>query len=131
MDQRIRSIVQDLRKLGSSEAATWLMAQYPADDRRAGEALLIIAHLSWMKPDQIRLAEYYLQGLPFATARPYEVFASFMEISRLIAIMRPYVLKSERKDLFLYHVGPVLTQAAKSPRNQDIVKNFLEELKTS
>ncbi|MCA3081003.1 MAG: hypothetical protein ING71_19725 [Rhodocyclaceae bacterium] len=131
MDQRIRSLVQDLRKLGSNKAATWLIKEYPADGGRSGDAILMIGHLSWKKSDQIRLAEHYLQGLPFATARPYEVFASFMEISRLIEIMRQYILKSDRKDLFLYHVGPVLTEAAKSTRNQDIVQNFLEELKTS
>lgn len=129
MDQRLRSIVSDLREKGSNEAASWLMEHYPTGNGGAGEALTIIAHLSWKKADQVRLAEYYLSGMPFASARPYEVFASFMNVPSLIEIMRKYVPSGDRKQLFEYHAGPVLTRAAKTPVDRDAVQNFLEEVK--
>lgn len=79
MDERLRSVVSDLREKGSGEAANWLMEHYPVGGANSGEAFTIIPHLSWKRADQVRLAEYYLSGMPFAHAQPYEVFASFMQ----------------------------------------------------
>jgi len=129
MDERLRSIVRDLRKKDSSEAANWLMEHYPAGGPNSGEALKIISHLSWKKADQVRLAEKYLSGVPFADARAYEVFASLMKLPRLIEIMRKYIPRGDRRQLFEYHVAPVLRRAAKTPEDEKAVQSFLAEVR--
>ncbi|WP_338697437.1 hypothetical protein V5279_11710 [Bradyrhizobium sp. 26S5] len=129
MDERVRSIVTDLRSKSSSEAADWLMKHYPVGSTGAGEAITIVQHLSWKKSDQTRLAEYYLSGIPFASARPYEVFASFMQTRRLVDIMRKHIPNNDRKQLLEYHAGPVLTRAAKTPEDHEAVQSFLAEVR--
>ncbi len=129
MDERLRMIVSDLRNRVSGEAADWLTEHYPVDSPNSGEAFTIISHLSWKSPDQQRLADYYLSGLPFASARPYKTFASFMRVTLLIETLRKYLPTDERKQLFEYHVAPVLKQAAKTPEDQEAVKSFLAEVK--
>lgn len=130
MDQRLRALVSDLRKLSSSEAADWIMEKYPSGGMNSGEAMTIISHLSWKKPDQFRLAEHYISALPFANARPYEVFASFMQVPRLIDILKKRIPSDDRgKQLLEYHAAPVLTRAAKTPEDHEAVRGFLAELK--
>ena len=129
MDERLRTVVSDLRNKGSSEAADWLTEHYPAGGANSGEAFTIISHLSWKKPDQQRLADHYLSSLPFASARPYEVFASFMKVPLLIEIMRKYLPLGDRRQLFEYHAAPVLTRAAKTPEDREAVDSFLAEMK--
>ena len=130
MDQRLASLASDLRKMSSSEAAEWLIDRYPVGSAGWGEAITIMPHRSWKKADQVRLARHYLSRLPYANAKPYEVFASFMKISRLVDILRENTPNSawDRK-LLEYHVGRVLAQAIKKPEDREIVENFISELK--
>jgi hypothetical protein len=120
----------DLRKMSSGEAADWLMTHYPADSENVGEALNIAFHLSWKKADQLRLAEHYLTRLPFASARPYEVFASILPVHRLVAVLKERMPADEaRRDLLRYLAGPVLTRAVKTARDQEAVQAFMSEVK--
>ena len=130
MDERLRSVVNDLRKKSSSEAADWLMQQYPGGSFGSGGAMIILAHLSWKRADQARLAEHYLSDLPFAHARPYETFASFMKVRYLVDIMWKHIPSdSQRQQLLEYHAAPVLNRAAKTAEDREAVRRFLEELK--
>lgn len=129
MDERLKAVLSDLRNKGSSEAADWLIGHYPAGGANSGEAFTIISHLSWKRSDQQRLADHYLSGLPFASARPYEVFASFMKVPLLIEIMRKYLPTGDRRQLFEYHAAPVLTRAAKTPEDREAVDSFLADVK--
>ena len=130
MDERLRSVVNDLRKKSYSEAAGWLIQQYPAGSPRSGEAIVILAHLSWKRAEQVRLAEHYLSDLPFAHARPYETFASFMKVRYLVDILRKHIPSDrQRKQLLEYHAAPVLNRAAKTTEDREAVRRFLEELK--
>lgn len=132
MDQRLRSAVNDLRKMGSSEAADWLMAHYPVDSGSAGEALIMASHLSWKKADQLRLADHYLSKLPFASARPYEVFASMLPVHRLVAILKDRIPSEEAdRDLLWYYAGPVLTRAAKTAQDHEAVQALMSEVNAS
>ena len=132
MDQHLRSAVNDLRNMSSSDAADWLMVHHPVDSKSAGEALIIASHLSWKKADQLRLADYYLSKLPFASARPYEVFASMLPIHKLIAILRDKMPNEEAdRDLLWYHAGPVLTRAAKTTQDHEAVQTLMSEVSTS
>ncbi len=69
MDEEHRALLDTLRRLPSTQAADWLLANHPVGSGRRGEAILRIVHLSWARPDQIRLARHYLRALPFANAR--------------------------------------------------------------
>lgn len=130
MDQRLRSITSDLRKKNSSDATDWLLERYPIDGADWYEALTIIPHLSWKNADKVRLADFYLTRMPFASSQPYEAFASFIGLPRLIDIIRKYVPSDDRKkDLLEYHLAPVLRRAAKTAEDQAAVQTFLLELK--
>jgi hypothetical protein len=132
MDQELRSLVGDLRRKSSREAADWLMDHYPAGSTNWGKAITILVHLSWKRAEQVRLANHYLSRLPFASAKPYEAFASFMRVSRLIGILRQNVPSNDRdRGLLEYHVGPVLVRAAKTPADHEAVRRFMSELKAT
>jgi hypothetical protein len=132
IDERLRLILSDLRKKGSSEVADWLMQHYPAGSLGSGEAIILLAHLSLKRADQARLAEHYLSRLPFASARPYETFASFMQVRQLVQIMRKYVPDDQQgKQLLEYYAAPVLNRAAKNAEDHEAVQRFLAELKTT
>jgi hypothetical protein len=77
----------------------------------------------------VRLAEHYVSRMPFASPRPYEVFASFMKVPRLIDVMRKYVPSDDRKQLFEYLAAPVLARAAKTPKDREAVQSFLAEVR--
>lgn len=132
MDERQREICDHLRQLSSSDAATWLMEQFPTGASNWGEALIAMPHRSWEKPEQIRLANYYLAKIPYASARGYEAFASFMSIARLISVLGQHVpLAADDKRLLAYHLTPVLRRKAISDSDQALVRSFLDELGTS
>jgi hypothetical protein len=129
MDEKQREICAHLRELQSSEAASWLMAHYPTSSSHWGEALVVMPHRSWEKRDQIRLAKYYLSRIPFASARGYEVFASFMSVKNMIAVIRNYIPPiSEDKKLLAYHIAPVLRRKAESDKDLAIVGSLLDAL---
>ncbi|MGN6580430.1 MAG: hypothetical protein ACTHJ1_10675 [Bordetella sp.] len=131
MNKTIEPIVDDLRKMTSNEAAEWLIERYPIGSAKWGDAIVIMAHLSWKKADQIRLADHYLSRLPFASAKPYEVFASFMKVSRLVDILRKNApVGTADRSLLEYHAGPVLMRAAQTPEDREMVENFRLELNT-
>jgi hypothetical protein len=118
--------------LSSAEAADAILERYPAGSLYYGEAFLIISHLSLRRPDQVRLARYYLQRLPFANQKPYEAFASQMSIPLLITILREYTPTDTRKrELFVYHARPTLESAAKSMKDAEVVSSFFADLKSS
>lgn len=115
--------------MSSGEAADWLMAHYPADSEKIGEALNIVSHLSWKKADQRRLAEHYLSRLPFASSRPYQALASIMPVHRLVAVLKERIPDDESdRDLLRYLVGPVLTRAVKTAQDEEAVQAFMSEV---
>lgn len=129
MDEKQRAICAHLRELQSSEAAGWLMERYPTSSCNWGEALLFMPHRSWKKADQIRLANYYLSKLPFASAHGYEAFASFMSVANFIAVIQDRIPEdAEDKKLLKYFLAPVLRRKAKSAKDVDDINSFLDAL---
>ena len=129
MDRKLIAQSSILRKMGSDDAADWLMDQYPIERPDYGNAIILLAHRSWKKRDQIRLADYYFQKIPFANSRPYEVFASFMSTSNLIKMLRKHLPNSTSDlDLLVYHLEPILRKKSRETSKNDIVDRFLEEL---
>lgn len=118
-----------LRKLSSEDAATWLMENYPVGNLNSADMCFLMGHRSWKKPEQIQLAKYYLSKTPFANAKPYEVFASFMSIANLATIMLEYVpVTAAHRNILAYHLEPILKQRQKSAADQVAISRLLIEL---
>lgn len=131
MNDIIKKQIVIIKLMDSEDAATWLMETYPIDDPEYGNAIILLNHRSWKKSDQIRLARHYFRKIPFASSKPYEVFASFMSISNFIKIINEYLPKKKADlNLLIYLLEPVLMKNLKSKSDKDIVDRFLVELKS-
>jgi hypothetical protein len=119
-----------LNELISEDAATLLMETYPITAHNYSEAFIVMNYRSWKQVDQIRLARFYLQKMPFASSKPYEVFASFMALPVFIEIIRELLPnKIDDQKLIAYHLIPVIRKFYNAEKNVDIVNNFIIELK--
>ena len=129
MDNRLKKISLDLRKMTSGQAADWLMTNYPIEDPNYWEVFQLISHVSWKRADQNRLAKKYLKKMPFASSKAYEVFASFMSFELFVkAIREQFPIDKENLDLLLYHLCPVLEKAAKSDSDRELMRSLIAEL---
>lgn len=118
-----------LRALASADAATLLMKTFPAGSAGYSEAFRLISHRSWKRPDQIRLARFYLQKMPFASEKPYAVFSSFMAIPSLVHVMRELLPQNkEDRQLVHYHLIPVLNKYVRSEKGRIALRSLLNEL---
>lgn len=129
MEQNIKSKLAELRIMESAEAADWLITNCPIGSERSGEAFLIISRLSWKKSDQRRLAEHYLSKVPYASAKPYEAFASIMQTEKLVDVIEGFIPSTETdRDLLRYHLAPVLSKSAKSDADRKAVDALLSKI---
>lgn len=125
MNAELKEIAARLRQMNSPEAADWLIHKYPIDGDY-GAVFALLTHRSWLREDQRRLASYYLQKIPFATAKPYEAFASFMSLRQLTDVLRERLpMHGERMDLLRYHLEPVLRRLAKSDADARLIETLL------
>ena len=126
MNEKQRRECEKLRALTSAEAATYLIETYPAEGPAPLEAIALIPHRSWKRNDQLRLARHYLRRLPFANARPYEAFASFMSLPLLVSVLEEFVPgDAGKRDLFFYYAARVLNQRAQTAKDRTLVQSFL------
>jgi hypothetical protein len=124
MNEVQRQLLASIRAMTSEAAAGYLIEEYPGS-----ETIDLLRHRSWTKSDQDRLARYYLRRLPFASSRPYEVFLSFMSVRNFVNHLDrllPYIAGQDLS-LLLYHVEPLLNQAATSPSDQAAAATFLSQ----
>ncbi|THF66563.1 hypothetical protein E6C76_06950 [Pseudothauera nasutitermitis] len=129
MDSKLQAISLGLRAMESDQAASWLIATYPLSNPEYGDVFQLLRVRSWKRVDQIRLARYYLQKIPFASEKPYEVFASFMSIKLFISVLKELLPKRRADvDLLVYHLQAVLEKAAQTSDDRDAVNAFLNEL---
>jgi hypothetical protein len=123
MDAALRAEAEKLREMGSAQAASHLIEHWPKSHR---PTFVLMQHVSWKAPDQVRLAEHFLPKKPFADAFPYEVFASFMSVERFLAAMdRVWPTEAWDRQLLTYHLGPILDKYAASEGNKAAVREFL------
>ena len=121
-----------LKGLASEEAASFLMETFPIEAANYSDAFKVMAHRSWKKTDQLRLARFYLKKTPFVSSKPYEVFASFMSVSALISVLREAISdKPNDRQFIAYHVAPVLKKSIKTDKDRDLVASFVSELESS
>lgn len=118
-----------LKGLASEDAASLLMETFPIESENYSEAFKIMAHRSWKKNDQLRLARFYLRKTPFANSKPYEVFASFMSLPTLISVVKEAISnKPDDRQFIIYHVAPVLKKNIKTEKDRGLVDSFIMEL---
>ncbi|UOP13243.1 hypothetical protein [Pseudomonas palleroniana] len=126
MDSRLMSLRKQLAKMTSDQAAAWILSRYPLSSDNWGEALLLLPHRSWKRPEQKRLADYYFKKIPFSRARGYEVFASIMSIKLMVSCINDALPKDpSRIELLFYHLIPVLKRFAKNDADRKIIEVFL------
>lgn len=125
-------IENKLKGLASEDAASYLMETFPIEAANYSEAFKVMAHRSWKKTDQLRLARFYLKKTPFVNSKPYEVFASFMSLPALISVVKEAISnKPSDRQFIVYHVTPVLKKNIKTARDRNLVDRFITELDTS
>ena len=110
----------------SDQAAACILTRYPLASDSWGEALLLLPHRSWKKPEQKRLADYYFKKIPFSSARGYEAFASIMSVKLMVACINDALPKDpSRAELLFYYLIPVLKRFAKNDADRKIIEVFL------
>jgi|SRR6185312_14057337 len=130
MDSRLKILCEELGKMSSSQAADWLMTNYPVDKADYGDAITMLSHRSWKRPDQIRLAQHYLKKMPFASSKVYEAFASFMSFELFLKSINEQVPTDKSDiDLLLYYLLPVLEKSARSDVDRELVKSFIADVR--
>lgn len=125
----IPKMVTELRKISSDQAADWVLLNYPLTNPDYWIGLELISHLSWKRSDQVRLAQHYLKRLPFASAKPYEIFASFMSLGIFLRTIHENLPEAKHdKELLLYHLSPILHKVGKSNADHAIIQKFIADL---
>ena len=126
MDKKLRDLAKFLRQMDSEEAANWLLSRHPNGTPGAGLAVSAIAHRSWKRADQVRLATHYLSNLPHASGRAYGIFTSFMTIPRFLEVIETHLpVAEERADLPFYYLIPTLRDRARTDSDRKVIKRFL------
>lgn len=129
MDDRLQITAAALRKMASAQAADCLITRYPVDSPDYWEVFQVLPHVSWKRADQIRLAQQYLQKMPFASARPYKIFAALMAFDALIGVLHAQLpVQESKRDLLLYYLQPVLEASARTDAHRERLRLFLADV---
>lgn len=129
MDKSQQEVCQYIRSLTSEAAADWLIDTYKLGSPNTGGVYKVLAHRSWSKGDQIRLANYFLQNIPHRSGLGYETFLSFMSLPAFIAVVQQHMPSNpSERELLAYHLGPALEARAHLGRHQASVENFMRSL---
>lgn len=129
MDSTQKSLSKKLGDMTSEEAAGWLLSNYPIDKPGYQDAITLITHRSWQRPEQLRLSRYYLGKLPFSSAKPYEAFASFMSIKLVLKVIEGFIPETDAdRKLLLYHLRPVLQKSTRSDADRELVAAFISQM---
>jgi hypothetical protein len=130
MDKRQQLLCKQLARMESEQAADWLINTYPLESMNCGEALVLLPHRSWRRPEQKKLARYYFKKLPFASSRGYESFASFMSIKAMLECVKEYLpMSGFSLDLLHYYLIPVLNKTAKNNFDRQLIDEFVKEIR--
>ena len=80
----------------------------------------------------MRLARCYLKKIPFANAKGYEIFISFMSFRNFIRVIQEEApIKKDDIGLLLYYLIPVLERGAKTYHDHELISKFVAELTMS
>ena len=111
MNDRQTKLQSQLLSFTSSEAFTWLVSNFSPDNGDdIGEALTLIAHRSWMKPEQVKLFDTYFSKSFPSGKRSLEIFSKIMSTKILAKKLESFTnsdLKNDSSKLGLarYRLG--------------------------
>ena len=109
MDQKMRDFAAELRRMPPSKGSEWLMDRFPIEGEHWVQALDLLGHTSFPRREARQLATYYLARAPYASDKPYRVFAKLLGVTGLLAVLSGMLPQLRLKsDLLLYHLKPVL-----------------------
>lgn len=129
MDADFRRLAKELRDKPSSEAADWLLSNYPLDSPDWPRAFRFIEARSWLRDDQVRLAEHYLARTSYAQGWVYDTFLSIMKISVFLHVLRGCIDRYDGNlGLLKYHLPHRLLAACKSDSDRALAAAFLSGL---
>jgi hypothetical protein len=118
-----------LRSFSSAKAVEWLIENYNFEDGNAGEAYLIMPHRSWSKPDQIKLADYYLSNLPHRSDRGYKAFLKFMGLHNFLKVIERHLPADPgQRTLIKYYLQPILESHSEKIKYEALVSEFLNSI---
>ncbi|MBA0280264.1 hypothetical protein D7T59_04425 [Stenotrophomonas maltophilia] len=129
MDERIRKLCGEISAMDAAAASEWLMnyAALRSDNYR--DAFVLMKCRSWPRAEQKKLANYYLQAVPYASSYPYEVFLSFMSVRSFLSCLDAFIPEAGAyRDLLAYHLGPVLDRVGKNDSDRMLIAEFMGEL---
>ncbi|WP_413208465.1 hypothetical protein [Rhodospirillum sp. A1_3_36] len=115
--------------MNSSEAANWMISNYRIEDFNSGDAYVVIQHRSWLKEDQVKLADYFLGNIPHVTNRGYKAFLTFMSLPRFLRVIEKKIPKKrEDRELLKYYLYPLLKNHPESQKHQKLIKDILSKI---
>lgn len=101
--------MKEIYTLPSADAALLLMNTFPIGNANYSEAFNIMVSRSWKSTQKVALAQYYLQKMPFATAKPYEMLASFIDTNVLLSIIKSQLPSNAAdRQLIAYHLQSIV-----------------------
>jgi len=119
MDSKQREIGEKLRKMCSSEAAEWLLENFPED------GCVYINKRTWKKEEQLRLAEHFLRRVPHANGQCYDSLLSIMALPKFIDVMMKYIPNNDSdRNLLRYYLYPVLQIFSKNDKDQTSIESI-------
>ncbi len=113
MDREMHDLAAELRQMPPSEGAEWLVKHFPLESEQWGKALILLDRARFPKKEAQQLARYYLARAPYASDRPYRVFAKLLGVEGLLKVLGDILPQLRpRADLLLYHLKPLLAGSA-------------------
>lgn len=122
MTEEQRKVLEQLRRMSSQDAASWLIENQPYDMAR------YIPKISWRRPEHMVLANFMLKKIPHASARGYEALLQVMGIKKVLYVIEQYMpIDEESKDLLGYHLRPSLKKSVRTEGERVLVKEFINK----
>jgi hypothetical protein len=129
MNPDLRIEAAELRQKSSKAATDWLLTRYPVGSADWGNALTLLEHISLRHADRMVTARHYLSRIPYASDRPYRVFAKLLQLDDLVRVLSDSLPTApEDRKLVRYHVEPVLRGMDGSESAKEIVDLFVSTL---
>jgi hypothetical protein len=117
-----RKLIERLGNMTSPEAAALLIE---SGEVPPGAALLAIPHISWRRPERLRLAEHFLQNLPHANPSAYRSILQIVSVAKALEVVEQHMPeKSGDRTLLFYYLLPELQKTAKGARDEQLIAAF-------
>lgn len=112
MNEDMRQIIKNLRKMDNTKRYNWLLETYAiGKNPEYYIAIHLIPHFSWKKIERQELMMYFFQKMPFSSKTPYENFLKIMPLNEFIyclaKLLQTIKLDLSQKKMIKYHLDRV------------------------